>query len=59
MNQPTDHRTTLLRTLGIRAPIVQAPMAGVSTPALAAAELFAALERETRAAIERLQHVLD
>ncbi|WGY66935.1 nitronate monooxygenase [Burkholderia cepacia] len=36
MNQPT-HNRTLLRTLGIRAPIVQAPMAGVSTPALAAA----------------------
>jgi len=36
MNQPTDNRA-LLRTLGIRAPIVQAPMAGVSTPALAAA----------------------
>ncbi|KUZ07829.1 2-nitropropane dioxygenase [Burkholderia diffusa] len=31
-----DHRT-LLRTLGIRTPIIQAPMAGVSTPALAAA----------------------
>lgn len=37
MHQPTDRRATLLRTLGIRAPIVQAPMAGVSTPALAAA----------------------
>ncbi|MBN3775738.1 nitronate monooxygenase, partial [Burkholderia sp. Se-20378] len=36
MNQSTDNRT-LLRTLGVRAPIVQAPMAGVSTPALAAA----------------------
>ena len=36
MNQSTDNRT-LLRTLGMRAPIVQAPMAGVSTPALAAA----------------------
>ncbi|MGN7981281.1 NAD(P)H-dependent flavin oxidoreductase [Burkholderia sp. 22313] len=32
----TDNRT-LLRTLGIRIPIIQAPMAGVSTPALAAA----------------------
>lgn len=36
MNHSTDNRT-LLRTLGIRVPIVQAPMAGVSTPALAAA----------------------
>ncbi|QTO42815.1 NAD(P)H-dependent flavin oxidoreductase [Burkholderia latens] len=36
MNRPTDNRT-LLRTLGIRTPIIQAPMAGVSTPALAAA----------------------
>ena len=36
MNQSTDNRT-LLRALGMRAPIVQAPMAGVSTPALAAA----------------------
>jgi len=36
MNHPTDNRT-LLRALGIRTPIVQAPMAGVSTPALAAA----------------------
>ncbi|CAG9266754.1 hypothetical protein BCEP4_430025 [Burkholderia cepacia] len=36
MNQSTDNRT-LLRTLGILAPIVQAPMAGVSTPELAAA----------------------
>ncbi|RQR87505.1 MULTISPECIES: nitronate monooxygenase family protein [unclassified Burkholderia] len=36
MNRPTDNRT-LLRTLGVRTPIIQAPMAGVSTPALAAA----------------------
>ena len=28
---------TLLQTLGIRLPIIQAPMAGVSTPAMAAA----------------------
>ncbi|WP_144139477.1 NAD(P)H-dependent flavin oxidoreductase [Paraburkholderia sp. BCC1884] len=36
MTKPTDHRT-LLRLLGIDKPIIQAPMAGVSTPALAAA----------------------
>lgn len=36
MNHPPDNRT-LLRTLGIRVPIIQAPMAGVGTPALAAA----------------------
>ncbi|MBF5014299.1 NAD(P)H-dependent flavin oxidoreductase [Burkholderia pseudomultivorans] len=36
MTDSTDRRT-LLRQLGIRFPIVQAPMAGVSTPALAAA----------------------
>ncbi|AJY14032.1 nitronate monooxygenase [Burkholderia dolosa] len=36
MNRSTENRT-LLRMLGIRAPIIQAPMAGVSTPALAAA----------------------
>ncbi|MGU7784330.1 NAD(P)H-dependent flavin oxidoreductase [Burkholderia sp. PU8-34] len=36
MDNSSDSRT-LLRKLGIRAPIVQAPMAGVSTPALAAA----------------------
>lgn len=36
MNASTDNRA-LLRQLGIRVPIVQAPMAGVSTPALAAA----------------------
>ena len=29
--------TTLLQTLGIGLPIIQAPMAGVSTPAMAAA----------------------
>ena len=29
--------STLLQTLGIRLPILQAPMAGVSTPAMAAA----------------------
>ncbi|KVL36809.1 2-nitropropane dioxygenase [Burkholderia territorii] len=34
---PSPDNRTLLRTLGIRAPIIQAPMAGVSTPALAAA----------------------
>ncbi len=34
--QATD-RAALLRQLGIRTPIIQAPMAGVSTPALAAA----------------------
>jgi nitronate monooxygenase len=28
---------TLLRRLGVRTPIVQAPMAGISTPAMAAA----------------------
>ncbi|KVA30594.1 2-nitropropane dioxygenase [Burkholderia cepacia] len=36
MNRPTDNRT-LLRMLDIRTPIIQAPMAGVGTPALAAA----------------------
>ncbi|HDR9130603.1 NAD(P)H-dependent flavin oxidoreductase [Burkholderia vietnamiensis] len=36
MIRPTDNRT-LLRTLGVRIPIIQAPMAGVGTPALAAA----------------------
>jgi nitronate monooxygenase len=36
MTQASDHRA-LLRLLGISKPIVQAPMAGVSTPALAAA----------------------
>ena len=39
-----------------------AQWAGQAAPlarSLPAAELFAALERETRAAIERLQHVLD
>ncbi|WP_206997925.1 NAD(P)H-dependent flavin oxidoreductase [Trinickia mobilis] len=36
MTHPTDNRT-LLRLLGIEKPIIQAPMAGVSTPALAAA----------------------
>ncbi|EGD03801.1 2-nitropropane dioxygenase NPD, partial [Burkholderia sp. TJI49] len=36
MTDSTDRRT-LLRQLRIRFPIVQAPMAGVSTPALAAA----------------------
>jgi nitronate monooxygenase len=36
MTQSKDHRT-LLRWLGIERPIIQAPMAGVSTPALAAA----------------------
>ncbi|MGU7770434.1 NAD(P)H-dependent flavin oxidoreductase [Burkholderia sp. MR1-5-21] len=36
MDNPSDSRT-LLHKLGIRAPIIQAPMAGVSTPALAAA----------------------
>ncbi|KWA22155.1 NAD(P)H-dependent flavin oxidoreductase [Burkholderia territorii] len=34
---PSPDNRTLLRTLGIRTPIIQAPMAGVSTPALAAA----------------------
>ena len=29
--------STLLRTLGVGLPIIQAPMAGVSTPAMAAA----------------------
>lgn len=33
----TSHTHALLRRLGIAAPIVQAPMAGVSTPAMAAA----------------------
>ena len=36
MSTQADNRT-LLRLLGIRTPIIQAPMAGVSTPALAAA----------------------
>lgn len=36
MNASTEHRA-LLRQLGIRVPIIQAPMAGVSTPVLAAA----------------------
>jgi nitronate monooxygenase len=36
MTNPTDNRS-LLRTLGITKPIIQAPMAGVTTPALAAA----------------------
>lgn len=36
MNDQTDKRT-LLQLLGIDKPIIQAPMAGVSTPALAAA----------------------
>jgi nitronate monooxygenase len=36
MTNQTDNRT-LLRLLGIEKPIIQAPMAGVSTPALAAA----------------------
>ncbi|GLU34924.1 nitronate monooxygenase [Trinickia caryophylli] len=36
MSTQADDRT-LLRLLGIRTPIIQAPMAGVSTPALAAA----------------------
>jgi nitronate monooxygenase len=36
MNNQTDNRA-LLRLLGIEKPIIQAPMAGVSTPALAAA----------------------
>lgn len=36
MTNPTDNRA-LLRSLGIERPIIQAPMAGVSTPALAAA----------------------
>ncbi|MBN3784270.1 nitronate monooxygenase, partial [Burkholderia sp. Ac-20345] len=39
-----------------------AQWAGQAAPlarSLPAAELFAALERETRAAIERMQHVLD
>ncbi|MFX1675756.1 nitronate monooxygenase [Paraburkholderia sp. A2WS-5] len=36
MNTQSDNRA-LLRLLGIRTPIIQAPMAGVSTPALAAA----------------------
>ena len=36
MTRPTDSRA-LLRLLGIEKPIIQAPMAGVSTPALAAA----------------------
>ncbi|RDK02717.1 NAD(P)H-dependent flavin oxidoreductase [Paraburkholderia lacunae] len=36
MTNQTDHRA-LLRLLGIEKPIIQAPMAGVSTPALAAA----------------------
>ncbi|NLP60311.1 NAD(P)H-dependent flavin oxidoreductase [Paraburkholderia sacchari] len=35
-NHHADHRA-LLRLLGVRTPIIQAPMAGVSTPALAAA----------------------
>ncbi|AOY96366.1 2-nitropropane dioxygenase [Cupriavidus sp. USMAA2-4] len=34
---PTDDRRDLLTRLGITTPIIQAPMAGVSTPALAAA----------------------
>ncbi|SOZ18007.1 2-nitropropane dioxygenase, NPD [Cupriavidus taiwanensis] len=34
---PIADRLPLLRRLGIRTPIIQAPMAGVSTPALAAA----------------------
>lgn len=34
---PSPDRAALLRQLGIRTPIIQAPMAGVSTPALAAA----------------------
>src|ERR1700677_4005399 len=36
MTHQTDNRA-LLRMLGIEKPIIQAPMAGVSTPALAAA----------------------
>jgi len=36
MTHQTDNRG-LLRVLGIEKPIIQAPMAGVSTPALAAA----------------------
>ena len=36
MSHPTDHQK-LIRLLGIEKPIIQAPMAGVSTPALAAA----------------------
>jgi nitronate monooxygenase len=36
MTNPTDNRA-LLRMLGIAKPIIQAPMAGVTTPALAAA----------------------
>jgi nitronate monooxygenase len=36
MTNQTDHRA-LLRILGIAKPIIQAPMAGVTTPALAAA----------------------
>src|ERR1700734_1282506 len=36
MTNQTDNRA-LLRLLGIEKPIIQAPMAGVSTPALAAA----------------------
>ncbi len=34
---PSTDRAALLRKLGIRTPIIQAPMAGVGTPALAAA----------------------
>ncbi|MDF3837436.1 nitronate monooxygenase [Cupriavidus basilensis] len=37
MNSPATQRRALLSLLGIATPIIQAPMAGVSTPALAAA----------------------